>query len=78
MSEELMNFVRSLRANIYIAGILIVVYISTISFINISTERQMFWPPDMIPHPNPPWEQPTDPREPVLAEKRSYMSAIFR
>ncbi len=24
-------------------------------------EQNEFWPPDMIPHPNPPWDQPSEP-----------------
>lgn len=30
-------------------------------------ESSEFWPPDLIPHPNPPWEQPSqkpDPNDP--------------
>lgn len=30
-------------------------------------EQNEFWPPDMIPHPNPPWEQPSGPGEPEMA-----------
>lgn len=26
-----------------------------------------FWPPDMIPHPNPPWDQPSGPKEPPMS-----------
>jgi hypothetical protein len=30
-------------------------------------EKNEFWPPDMVPHPVPPWEQPKDPNEGDLA-----------
>jgi hypothetical protein len=30
-------------------------------------DREVFWPPDMVPHPNPPWDQPKDNNEGELA-----------
>lgn len=33
----------------------------------MADEPQCFWPPDMVPHPNPPWDQPKDPNEGDLA-----------
>lgn len=30
-------------------------------------EKNEFWAPDMVPHPHPPWEQPSGPGEPEMA-----------
>jgi len=32
----------------------------------LAISDECFWPPDMVPHPNPPWDQPKD-DEPEMA-----------
>ena len=34
-----------------------------------SEETSDFWPPDMVPHPMPPWERPSSPSGPVIHDK---------
>lgn len=32
-------------------------------------DTKCFWPPDMIPHPTPPWDGPSEPNQPQPADR---------
>lgn len=34
---------------------------------NSSGPENEFWPADLVPHPHPPWNQPSGPSKPELA-----------
>ena len=53
MNEDTMNFVHKVKVLIYIVGI---AYLVTASL--KATEPQVFWPPDMLPHPHVPHPNP--------------------
>jgi hypothetical protein len=54
----------NVRNGIYILGICAFV---VSAFIGVLKAEEAFWPPDMVPHPNPPWDQPKDNDEGDLA-----------
>lgn len=54
----------NVRTYIYVVGICTFI---VSAFIGTLKAEDAFWPPDMVPHPNPPWDQPKDPNEGDLA-----------
>ena len=54
----------NVRNWIYIVGIAGFV---VAAFMGKARAEDAFWPPDMVPHPNPPWDQPKDNGEGDLA-----------
>ncbi|CAB4126626.1 hypothetical protein UFOVP80_43 [uncultured Caudovirales phage] len=63
MLIKILQNVYRIRLSIYLIGIAAFA-LSTCHF--ISAEQNEFWPPDMVPHPNPPWEQPSDPNDEMV------------
>ncbi len=79
MTEELMKLVFRFRFLIYGVGIIcaILAYSESVSsrpFPPLDIKEMVsFWPPDLIPHPLPPWERPVDPDElPPMALMNIY------
>lgn len=64
MNEELMERVMLVRKWIYYVGLGFLV-LTCMSF----KEPEVFWPPDMVPHPVVPGDEPSGPGEPVLAAR---------
>ncbi len=56
------DVVLRIKVMIYCIGFFAIV-ISLLSFIpkDKAQIRTEFWPPDLVPHPIPPWERPIDP-----------------
>jgi len=58
------SYVLSIRMAIILLGIV------AFCLSNLCTTlkgEEAFWPPDMIPHPNPPWDQPRGKDEPTIS-----------
>jgi len=72
-----MNFVHMVRALIYLSLVAAVIFITLQPYLYATqsedsiedvVQENVFWPPDMIPHPMPPgsgpeWEQEPGPKE---------------
>lgn len=55
------KIVWNIRTAIYVAGICAVVLSASLK------GADALWPPDMVPHPTPPWDQPEGEEEPELS-----------
>ncbi len=53
------NIVWKIRTWMYVIAIVV------FCLINLCRGAQAFWPPDMVPHPTPPWDEPKQPNDPV-------------
>lgn len=76
MTQKMMKFVLNFRAVLYGVGFAALIVSATLHafpYLPENTEetpsldKEMFWPPDLVPHPHPPGSGPSGPGEPEMA-----------
>lgn len=64
--KSITDWIYSIRNIIYILGI--TALIMTVFVKCIRSENQAFLPPDLVPHPIPPWDDPRNPQPRPISE----------
>lgn len=67
--KSLMDWVYILRSFVYIVAIILLIGLALIKMVHCEPTKpsafDTFCPPDLVPHPIPPWDDPRDPKPDV-------------